>query len=167
MFSSGSHGDARTGQALSGRVTKVRVTRAEHRELVQELSSFKAFANCTRDDLDALVDAGRPFTLPAYWALMSEGDSAGGFYAITHGDARVFSGRKQIAEVHAGEIVGEMSVLSGRPRRATVTSSSRLAGLRVGTDHMTELFASHPRLLEALKSTYEAHTAGQKQAVSS
>jgi CRP-like cAMP-binding protein len=127
--------------------------------MVQILGGFEMFARCNRDDLVALVDAGRPFTVPAHWAIMTEGDAAGSFYAITRGRARVFRGREAIAEVGPGEIIGEMSLLSGRPRRATVTSTSRMAGLRVATDEVTELFARHPRLLAALQHTYETRVA--------
>jgi CRP-like cAMP-binding protein len=144
-------------------MTKIRLSRSEKKELVQQLRTFRMFAECTPDDLSALVEAGRPFTMPAYWAIMAEGDAAGSFYAITRGHARVFHGRRQIAEVGPGEVVGEMSVLSGRPRRATVTSTERMAGLRVATDEMTELFAHHPRLLDALRRTYEQRLANDPE----
>lgn len=147
------------GQAPFGRALKLKPSRSEKREMVQTLGSFELFSRCNRADLIALVDAGRPFTVPAHWAIMSEGDAAGSLYAITRGRARVFRGREPISEVGPGEIIGEMSLLSGRPRRATVTSTSRMAGLRVATDDVTELFARHPRLLAAVKQTYETRVA--------
>lgn len=159
MFGSATREAQRSGQALVSGATKVKVTRGEHHRLVDELSHFDVFAHCSRDDLDALVDAGKPFTLPANWALINEGDAAVSFYAITHGEARVFHGRAKVAEIGPGEVIGEMALLTGSPRQATVTSTSRLEGLRVGNDSVIDLFSHHPKLLEALHGVYDTHAA--------
>lgn len=151
----GSTADTAVGQAPHFGGTKVKVTRAEKNELVEQLRTFDIFAKCTRDDLDALVEHGKPFTLPANWVLIYEGAAADSFYAITRGDARVFHGRAEVAEVHAGEVIGESTLLVGIRRNATVTSTSRLKGLRVSADSVIDLFVHHPHVLEALRAAHE------------
>ncbi len=130
----------------------------DKRELVTALSGYATFADCSRDDVTALVEAGGPFTLPAGWPLVQEGIPADACYVLTSGDARVFHQRQQIAELGEGDLVGEMSLLDGGQRRATVTTSSRTKGLRIDNAALHEVLTKHPKLNEAFKTVYTAHS---------
>jgi CRP/FNR family cyclic AMP-dependent transcriptional regulator len=131
----------------------------EKRELTDKLAGYQAFAKCSHDDVAALVDAGGPFTLPPGWPLVEQGIPADAVYVITDGEARVFYVREQVATLGPGDIVGEMALLGGGQRRATVTTSSRVSGLRVENTAMMDVFAKHPAVREAFKAAYEAHQA--------
>jgi CRP-like cAMP-binding protein len=132
---------------------------SEKRELVERLRGYATFAQCERDDVAALVDAGGPFTLPAGWPLVQEGIPADACYVLTGGSALVFHQREQIAELGEGDLVGEMALLGGGQRRATVTSSSRVAGLRIENDALRPVLEKRPRLADAFKAVYDAHSA--------
>src|SRR3954466_11049053 len=101
----------------------------EKRELIQTLSGYATFAQCGRDDIAALVDAGGPFALPSGWPLVQEGIPADACHVIMNGTALVFHQREQIATLGEGDVVGEMALLGGGQRRATVTTSTRVSGL--------------------------------------
>jgi CRP-like cAMP-binding protein len=131
----------------------------EKRELVAALSGYATFANCDRDDVTALVDAGGHFTLPAGWPLVQEGIPADACYVLTSGQALVFHQREQIAELGAGDLVGEMALLGGGQRRATVTSASRVAGLRIDNEALRPVLQRRPKLADAFKAVYDAHSA--------
>jgi CRP-like cAMP-binding protein len=131
----------------------------EKRELVDKLAGYKTFANSSRDDVAALVEAGGPFTLPPGWPLVEQGIPADAVYVITDGEARVFYIREQVATLGPGDIVGEMALLGGGQRRATVTTSSRVSGLRVENTAMMDIFSKHPAIRDAFKAAYEAHQA--------
>lgn len=130
----------------------------EKRELVQQLMGYPTFKGCSEADIKALVDAGGPFTLPAGWPMVAEGIPADAVYVLTSGDLRVFYGREQVATLGPGDIVGEMALLGGGQRRATVTTAERTSGLRVENDAMFDIFAKHPAIREAFKAAYEAHS---------
>jgi CRP-like cAMP-binding protein len=147
----------RTGQARRSGSTEPKLSKSERRELVATLGGYDFFRRCTPDDLGALVDAGSPFVIPPNWALMLENTPAHCCYAITGGTARVFIDRVQVAELGPGDIVGEMALLTGKLRRATVTSSSRLRGLRVDNEPLVALFDRRPELLGVLRGAFEAH----------
>lgn len=132
----------------------------ERRELVEALAKYSTFAGCDRADVEALVDAGRPFTLPSGWPLVQEGIPADACYVLTSGTARVFHRREQIAEIGEGDLVGEMALLEGGQRQATVTSSARVSGLRIDNDALRPLLRQRPRLGEAFQAVYAAHSAG-------
>jgi len=130
---------------------------AEKRELVDRLAGYPTFANCSREDVAALVDAGGPFTLPPGWPLVEQGVPADAVYVVTEGEARVFYVREQVATLGPGDIVGEMALLGGGQRRATVTTASRTSGLRVENTAMLDLFSKRPAIRDAFKAAYEAH----------
>jgi CRP-like cAMP-binding protein len=130
---------------------------SEKRALMQLLSGYPTFARCGRDDLRALVDAGSSFTLPAGWPIVSQGIPADACYVLTDGNARVFHGREQIAMLGPGDIIGEMALLAGGERRATVTTATQIGGLRIENDNLVELLAHRPALGEAFRATYEKH----------
>jgi CRP/FNR family transcriptional regulator, cyclic AMP receptor protein len=129
------------------------------RELVSTLSGYPTFADCSKDDVRALVEAGGPFTLPAGWPLVQEGIPADACYVLTEGEALVFHQREQIATLGAGDLIGELTLLGGGQRRATVTSSSRVSGLRVENDALRAVLHKHPKIADAFKHVYDAHSA--------
>ena len=131
----------------------------ERRELVEALSKYATFADCERGDVEALVDAGGPFALPAGWPLVQEGIPADACYVLTSGSARVFHQREQVAEIGEGDLVGEMAFFDGGQRQATVTSSSRVTGLRVENDALRPLLQQRPKLADAFRAVYTAHHA--------
>jgi len=130
---------------------------SERRELVEKLSGYSTFAECDRSDVEALVDAGGPFALPAGWPLVQEGIPADACYVLTSGSARIFHQRREIAEIGEGDLVGEMAFFDGGQRQATVTSSSRVTGLRIENDALRGVLEKRPKLAEAFRAVYAAH----------
>ena len=132
---------------------------SDKRELVRTLQGYPTFAGCDRAAITALVEAGQPFALPAGWPLVQQGIPADACYVLTDGTARVFHLRDQIAEIGPGDLVGEMALLGGGQRRATVTSSSRVSGLRIDNEPLRAVLDRHPALAEAFRAVYAAHSA--------
>ncbi len=127
------------------------------RELVSTLKGYKTFADCSKDDVRALVEAGGPFSLPAGWPLVQEGIPADACYVLTEGAALVFHEREQIATLGEGDLVGELALLGGGQRRATVTSSTHVAGLRIENEKLRDVLNDHPKVAEAFKHVYDEH----------
>jgi CRP-like cAMP-binding protein len=125
---------------------------------VTTLRSFPAFSSCSEDDLKALVEVGAEFHLPAGWPLVQEGIPADAVYILSEGQARVFYERRQVATVGIGDVIGEMALLEGGQRKATVTSSDRIAGLRIENQKLREVMKSHPTITEAFRAVYAAHS---------
>lgn len=132
---------------------------SDKRQLVSTLSGYPVFEACSRADISALVEAGGPFTLPPGWPLVQEGIPADACFVLTEGEVRVFHQREQIATLGAGDVVGEMTLLGGGQRRATVTSSTRVAGLRIENKQLLPVLQRHPKLADAFHAVYDAHTA--------
>ena len=69
--------------------------------------------------------------MPAGTAVFSEGDAGDGYYIVRQGEAEVASGGAVLRRLSRGDGFGELALLFGRPRSATVTAVTDLvlAGL--------------------------------------
>lgn len=91
------------------------------------------------DQMDLIeVDAGE--------VVIRQGDSERVLYLVLSGRARVSVGAMDLGPVEAGEHVGEMSLLDGAPRSATVTAETPLRLARLDLDGYAHLAASDPAL---------------------
>jgi CRP-like cAMP-binding protein len=131
-------------------------------ELVASLKGFGSFANLETSDLEALVEAGGEFHLPAGWPLVQEGIPADACYFILDGHALVFYQRQQVATLGPGDVVGEMALLEGGQRKATVTSSTRISGVRIDNEKLRQIMATHPRITAAFQAVYSSHNTGNE-----
>jgi CRP-like cAMP-binding protein len=90
-------------------------------------------------------------------ALMREDDLGHDMYVIIAGkvDVTVRDEPKPVATLGPGEIVGEMSLLTGATRSATVTATEPVVALEIGKNALAPILASSPRLVEEFAKTLE------------
>ena len=103
--------------------------------------------------LDHLAAQCEPVFFPAGTFLISEGDFGDSMFAIVDGEASVTlhddRGEEHgVASVKAGEIVGEMSILTGMRRKATVVAHTDVAALEITKPALEEMFARAPELID-------------------
>jgi len=73
--------------------------------------------------------------------LIRQGEIGVELYILIDGTASVIHDGKQIASVTSGDVVGEMSVISGQPRNVTVLAETDLHALilsRAGFDQLLD-----------------------------
>ena len=63
--------------------------------------------------------------------LMKEGDFSTELIAIEEGTADVIKGGEKVAELQAGDLIGEMGLLSREPRNADVIATSPMLVIRL------------------------------------
>jgi NTE family protein len=90
-------------------------------------------------------------TVPGGVALMNEGEPGDAMYLVLSGRLRAYvkddEGRPQaVREMGRGQIVGEMSVITGEPRRATVVTVRDSVMVRLTKADFDRLLATSPRL---------------------
>lgn len=104
---------------------------------------------------DRFVDAALPLLqwreLTGGETLMHEGDPADGVYFVISGRLRAFvtseeGERRAIGEIGRGETVGEMGILTGEPRTATVVAVRDTVLAHASRAAFDRLLASHPEL---------------------
>jgi protein lysine acetyltransferase len=123
--------------------------------IVADLARCDVLADATRADLESLAKLVIPFAAPAGMVLLRRGDVAEHFLLMTSGSARVAFGEEsvpKVAVVAEGSIVGEMALLRGTRRSATVTAMTGTRGLKGGRAAFTRLLAI-PGVLEKVVTT--------------
>ena len=85
-------------------------------------------------------------------AFLREGERTDGLYLLLAGEAAVTAEGRPVSTLHACDVVGEMSLLSHEPARATVTATTRIIALMLPVARFQELIVTYPPILEQLAS---------------
>ncbi len=85
--------------------------------------------------------------------LCHEGDLGDYFYLIVSGEADVTRKGKSLRQLVEGDIFGEMSLLTGEPRSATVIAQTPMELYQLGHDNFGRVLKSSPYLALALSRT--------------
>ena len=132
----------------------------ETKALADELAGLAVFGSLERRAVDALASAGRTVHLPVHWAMITESQPADSTYVLLSGEAEVRQHGDAIAQLHAGDLVGEAALVQHRTRNATVITTSEVRALRLGFDDLTALFAQHPTVEAAFRAEWDKRSAG-------
>jgi CRP-like cAMP-binding protein len=119
----------------------MRVTKKSRRDL---LGKVWLFEGCSRRELDALQDAATEMNFPAGKDLTQQGEHGRHFMVIVDGQAEVTRDGTQIAVLGPGAFFGEMSLLDGEPRVATVTTLVPTQVLMLAAGAFNDVLASMP-----------------------
>jgi protein lysine acetyltransferase len=118
--------------------------------IVADLERCEVLAAAAPADLESLVGLLVPFAAPAGTVMLRRGDVAGHFLLLTSGRARVAfgeQGAQKVTGVAKGSILGEMALLRGTRRSATITAVTQVRGLKGGRPAFARLLAI-PGVLE-------------------
>ncbi len=96
----------------------------QQRERVAQLSKVPLFANCSKRELARLLSRVRTESVEAGHTLFVEGAPSSNLYVIVAGSAIVRKNGRRIARLGPGDVVGELSVILGGPRTATVEADT-------------------------------------------
>ena len=93
--------------------------------------------------------------------IISEGEAGSAMYVIASGEVKVYtrgpgsSGSLYLAKLGEGDFFGEVSVLTGKPRTATITASQRTELLRLDKEKLDNALATYPRIRTVLDDFYK------------
>jgi CRP/FNR family transcriptional regulator, cyclic AMP receptor protein len=95
-------------------------------EIDRYLTEIPLFSACSKRDLQALSALTTALTIPAGKVVTSQGQSGREFVVILEGKATVSINGTEIATLGRGDFFGEIALLDGGPRTATVTADTDL-----------------------------------------
>ncbi len=115
-------------------------------ELLAEVPFLQLLDDKDRAALAANLDVVR---FPAGQVLFNYGDPGDSLYVIRSGEVEVFfkddTGERIVLETaRAGEVFGELSLLDGGPRTASVVATQDLEALRVDRANLDHFLQRHP-----------------------
>ncbi len=118
---------------------------------VTELSELALFESCSAGDLERLsaaVTGAREISEGSVLCL--EGEIADRWWIVVEGTAEVTIGGLYVATIGPGESIGELALLDGKTRHATVTAGSDMVVQEVDGTRFLELLAESPDVTLAL-----------------
>jgi CRP/FNR family cyclic AMP-dependent transcriptional regulator len=131
-------------------------------DATSRLAKVPIFSECTKRELTIIGRAAKEVSHAEGTVIAREGERGVGLFLILEGQCKVTIGGKTKAKLGPGDFFGEVALLDGGPRTATVTALTpvRLVGITGWV--FRGLLMEHPSI--ALK-TLEA-VAGRLRAVS-
>ncbi|MDE3073940.1 MAG: cyclic nucleotide-binding domain-containing protein [Chloroflexota bacterium] len=117
------------------------------------LAKAPAFHGVPEAALIAMADKGEKHLFLAGDVLISQGDAADALYLLVKGTVRIEqkqAGRTSVlGEMGPGEVVGEMGILDGSPRRASVIAADDIEVLTLSANLVKDTFREIPATLMA------------------
>lgn len=104
-------------------------------------------------ELTELVTLGTLVELDAGTKLTVEGTTGREALVIVSGTASVLRDGETVATVGAGDVVGEIALLSGEPRMANVVADTEMAAYVLSPSEFSTLLARCPRLERKVSTT--------------
>jgi len=100
--------------------------------------------------------------------VVSEGEPGDSLFLLTTGMARTYmknaSGRNALVrELAEGDVFGEVSLLSGAARSATVTAASFCELLEIDRPTLDDIAQRHPRVWSVLKGFYDERVRSEQE----
>jgi CRP-like cAMP-binding protein len=121
---------------------------------IELIKSVPLFAQCSKVQLARVAAIADEIHLPAGKTLTKEGEPGVEFFVLVDGAAAVHQGKRKINEMSDGDFFGEVSVIAGTPRTATVTTTAPTRLLVVTDRDLTRLLRDAPgiqlKVLQAL-----------------
>jgi potassium-dependent mechanosensitive channel len=119
------------------------------RDLLRRVTYFE---QCTDLELRQLIEYGYRQLFPAEQVVCKENDLGDSFYIILSGSVEVLSQKtgQYIATLHEGEFFGEISLLLGTPRTATVKTSADAILFVVERHDLQKLLVEQPNLADQI-----------------
>jgi CRP/FNR family cyclic AMP-dependent transcriptional regulator len=90
--------------------------------MTESLKRLPIFAACSQRDLEAVARLSTTLDVSKGKSLVTEGTPGHEFVVIRAGTVEVTRGGTKLAELGPGDYFGEISLIDGGPRTATVTA---------------------------------------------
>jgi CRP-like cAMP-binding protein len=125
----------------------------DHDQKMRRLEEVTIFQDCNDAQLEAVARVAGVFEGPSGTVLTRAGEPGEEFYLILDGTVRVdVSPTKQVL-LRPGEFFGEMSLLDGEPRSATVVAETPLRLIVIKRRDFSTLLEQVPGLTQTLLAT--------------
>lgn len=142
---------ARAG--VQGRGTPERV--------LEDLSRVDLLRALPPEEVQAIVPYVERIRFSAGQQVFSQGDAGDALYLIDEGDAQVLLDHsRELARLGPGDSFGEIALLTGEPRSATVTALTDLTVWCILREEFERVTQASPRLEAAVRELAARHRAG-------
>jgi CRP/FNR family cyclic AMP-dependent transcriptional regulator len=115
------------------------------------LRTFELFRHVVDKDLPRVAALiGEEMTVPPGHALTEQGRMADEVFLVSEGEADVLVGGRPVAQISAGESIGEMAVVDHWPRSASVVARTQMRLYHIPAEQFLTMLDQVPTVARAL-----------------
>ncbi len=118
--------------------------------LVETLTNIELFSELTNRELKKVASFMTPVTVKAGRDLTEQGKPGREFMIIVDGTASVRRDGRLIASLGPGDFFGELAVIAGVPRTATVTADTVMTVQALNRREFSSLLDGSPKLAKKI-----------------
>ena len=122
-------------------------------DYLDHLAGIELFSGLNREELKRIAQASDEVSVDQDRVLMTEGAPGHEAYVVIEGTALVERNDQKIAEVGAGSYFGELALLDGGVRTATVTALTPMRLLVLGRREFVGVLEEVPGLASRIMAT--------------
>ncbi|NOT28340.1 MAG: mechanosensitive ion channel [Acidobacteria bacterium] len=118
------------------------------------LEAVELFSGLTAEERTQLIAIARPVLYAAGETIVSQGQPGRSLFVVVRGEASVMLAGTpdEVAHLKPGDVFGEMSLLTGEVRSASVTSATDCDLLEIDADGFRKVILANPSALERVTS---------------
>lgn len=131
------------------------------------LAQVPLFAGLSRRHLKKLAEHADEISFRPRETIVEFGDPGTSFYVIVEGEAKVVRGSRTLAHMEPGEFFGEISLLDGGPRTATVIAETPVVAIRVFKRSFDAVVAQEPGVASKILAVVARRLRESERALSS
>jgi CRP-like cAMP-binding protein len=139
---------------------------ADRRALLSRVELLEALS---AEELDSLTSRIETRRFGEGETLIRRGDAGESMFVLVEGLVYVFADNEgteiKVAQIVPGQFFGEMSMLTGEARSATVTAASDTVTYEITKEHMSALLTARPVLMEHMSQIVAARKLRNVQAL--
>ena len=136
----------------------------------KEREASALFTAFRQDVLEEILSSTALRTFEEGDIIVTEGEPGTSLFLIVSGEVKVFTraehgGHLPLAELGPGDFFGEVSLLTGKPRTATITAKGTVTAIELGKEHVDRIAARHPEVRGVLDEFYQRRAHDTVEAV--
>ncbi len=120
------------------------------KQVIERFRRVPLFAHLSHRGLRAIAAAADELTEPAGNVLVREGEFRRELFVLAEGKAKVTRRGRRVTTLESGDFFGELSLLSGGPRTATVTAETDVSVMMLTPQQFEMVLQREPAVLRAV-----------------
>lgn len=122
----------------------------ETSEILDEIAHVEMLHNLSPSEVQAIIPLLKPLTVDPGTTLCQEGAPGDAMFIILAGEADIYKGPQLMAQLGAGEMFGEMALLTGEERSASVIARTPMQLYELDKSDFDAMLTRSPHLASGL-----------------
>lgn len=128
------------------------MARGVSKQVLESLAAQPVFARCSTKELEAVARIGTEILVEPGYLLTREGRRGYEFFVIVEGEATCTIDGTEVATLEQGDFFGEMALLDGGARSATVTALTSMKVIVIDSREFSGMIGDAPAAARRIMS---------------